>query len=78
MLNAVKFLLDHIIKHGDAHAAAQAARHKQILEEENSDLDGIVGSLPHDGGQSPQPATADGLGGTDEATPQGNDQQQTD
>ncbi len=66
MLNALKFLLDHLIKNGDAHVSAQAARHKQMLEEENAPVAEVQTYLPHQGVQSPFPKSEDGLGGTED------------
>jgi hypothetical protein len=66
MLQALMFLLDHVIKHGDAPASAQATRHKQILAEETAALSVVQSLLPHDGVQSPQSKVNNGLGSTNQ------------
>lgn len=71
MFEAFVFLLECVVKNGDSHEAAKAKRFLQMVKEEHdaalasaAPLRTIQDSLPHDGSQSPQTKTDDGLGGT--------------
>lgn len=64
--NALRFVLGHIEKHGDADAARTAARHLGALDFEMKELEGIAASLP---GISDVPPINSGLGSTGSSSP---------
>lgn len=66
IFKALMFVLEYVINHGDSDMSVKAKRHKQMIEEELAPMTAIQESLPHEGSQSPQSKTSDGLGGTDE------------
>lgn len=63
---AVDFLLETLIKHGDTPTAEKARHVREQMKKELEPMEEVLAFLPHEGTQSPQEKTEEGLGGTDE------------